>query len=192
MKNLRIVSSLLALSLIMAFGLSSCSKKTAVTKGSTELSIPFEGSKYRSDKDNFRARGTGTSPDLSTSKKIAMQNARTEMASNIESVIKSVTDQYTNQRTFTDAQEFSSRFEELSRNVVNQSLTGVRVMDEKVFQLADGRYQYWVALEMNKDNLNNSIADRVSREAALRQDYDKAKFTEIFDREMEELSRQRP
>lgn len=184
------VFSLLLVAGVMSF--SSCNKKSAVTSSAKEVSIPFDGSKYRSDKDYFRARGTGTSPDLSTSKKIAMQNGRTEMAASIEAVLKAVTDQYTNQRTFSNAQEFNSRFEELSRTVVNQTLNDVRVMDEKAFEQEDGRFQYWVALEMSREALSKSINDRVSREDALRQDFDRQKFQEIFDAEMNKLRQERP
>ena len=92
------------------------SKKTTVQKetGAVEITVPFSGKEFRSDENYFRAKQIGKSPDLATAKKIAFQNAKSEMASNINSTVKKVTDQYTNQRTVGNAQEFENKFEEYS------------------------------------------------------------------------------
>ena len=70
-------------------------KATPVSKetGAVEISVPFSSKEYRSDENNFRAKQVGKSPDISTAKKIAFQNAKSEMAGNINSVMKRVTDQ---------------------------------------------------------------------------------------------------
>src|SRR6478752_9673656 len=76
-------------------------KATPVQKetGAVEISVPFSSKEYRSDENTFRAKQVGKSPDLATAKKIAFQQARAEMAANIQATVKRVTDQYTNQRT---------------------------------------------------------------------------------------------
>jgi len=93
------------------------SKKTSVQKetGAVEITVPFSAKEFRTDENNFRAKQVGKSPDLATAKKIAFQNAKSEMASNINSTVKKVTDQYTNQRTVGNTQEFENKFEELTR-----------------------------------------------------------------------------
>ena len=47
----------------------------------------------------------GKSMDLATSKKIAIMNAKTELAGIVNSTMKTVTDQYTNQRTVGNNQQ---------------------------------------------------------------------------------------
>lgn len=53
------------------------------------------------------------------------------MAANINATVKRVTDQYTNQRTVGNAQEFENKFEELSREVVNLEMSNVQELGQK-------------------------------------------------------------
>jgi hypothetical protein len=174
------------------FLIQSCgnSKKLSKTEGRKEIETPFSANKYKSDKNHFRAKNYGKSPDLGTAKKIAMQNAKSEIASNIQSTIKTVTDNYTNQRTIGSKQEFENKFEELSRNVVNQKLSNIHVIDEKTFELKDGKYEYWVALEISKDALIEGINDQISKNKKLQLDYDKHKYEETFNKEMEKFEQE--
>ena len=117
-----------------------------------------------------------------------MNNAKSEMASNIQSMIKKVTDQYTNQRTAGKDQEYENKFEELGREVTNQSLANVVVKDEKVFQESNGSYTYWVALEADKKEVFKQLDTQISADKKLQVDYDKQKFQNIFDAEMKKAA----
>ena len=165
-------------------------KQTSVQKetGAVEISVPFSGKEYRSDENNFRAKQTGKSPDLATAKKIAFQNARAEMAGNINSTVKRVTDQYTNQRTVGNTQEFENKFEELAREVVNMEMSNVKEIGEKIFKEPDGAYSYWIAIEADKKSVFDKLDSRISSDAKLKLDYDKQKFQQIFDAEMKKMA----
>jgi hypothetical protein len=83
-------SNLLLIPAIAVLTLAGCkSKKQPIQKetGAIEISVPFSTKEFRSDEDNFRAKQVGKSPDLATAKKIAFQNAKSEMAANINSTI---------------------------------------------------------------------------------------------------------
>ncbi len=166
------------------------SQKLEKTSGAVEISVPFSESKYKTDKDFFRSKNIGKSIDLATSKKIALQNAKSELAGNIQSIMKAVTDQYTNSRKVDDKENFENKFEELSRDVVNQTLSDVRVMDEKTFKETDGKYSYWVAIETSKQSILEGVTAKVSKNEKLQLDYDKKKFEEIFNSEMEKMSKE--
>jgi len=176
--------------------ITSCkSKKAAVTavpvakqEGLIEISTPFDSKEYRSDEENFRSKQSGKSPDLATAKKIAYQNSRAEMAANINAVVKRVTDQYTNQRTVGNKQEFENKFEELAREVVNLEMSNVKELGQKTFQdPSDRSYIVWIALEANKKGVFDKIDVKISSDAKLKLDYDKQKFQAIFDSEMKKL-----
>ena len=176
--------------------ITSCkSKKAVVTavpvakqEGLIEISTPFDSKEYRSDEENFRSKQSGKSPDLATAKKIAYQNSRAEMAANINAVVKRVTDQYTNQRTVGNKQEFENKFEELSREVVNLEMSNVKELGQKTFQdPSDKAYIVWIALEANKTGVLDKINQKISSDAKLKLDYDKQKFQAIFDSEMKKL-----
>jgi hypothetical protein len=161
-----------------------CKGTKSVQSDSTEVSVPLSGKEFRTDKDFFRASQSGKSPDLATAKKIALQNAKTELAGNIQSLMKAVTENYTNQRTVADKQEFENKFEENARAVVNQTLNDVKIIGEKVFREKDGKYTYYVAIEMSKEPVVNNVADRISKDAKLQLDFDKHQFQKVFDEEM--------
>lgn len=184
--------------ILIGFSLATTSCKSKKTTpsidkqtGAIEIAVPFSTTAYQSDKENFRAKSSGNSMDLTTSKKIALQNAKSEMAGLIQTTIKKVTEQYTNQRQVSSTQEFSNKFEEMAREVTNQDLTDVRVIGEKIFQEPNKNYTYWVAIEANKQSILAGIDKGISKNAKLQQDYDKKKFEEIFNQEMEKLARER-
>lgn len=165
-------------------------KQTPVQKdtGAIEISVPFSTKEFRSDGDYFRAKQVGKSPDMATAKKIAFQNAKAEMAGNINSTIKRVTDQYTNQRTVGNTQEFENKFEELAREVVNMEMSNVKEIGEKIFKETDGAYSYWIAIEAGKKEVFDKLDARISNDAKLKLDYDKQKFQQIFDAEMKKMA----
>src|SRR6476661_7860725 len=182
---------LLLIPAVAALALTGCKSKksTPVQKetGAVEISVPFSGKEFRSDENYFRAKQVGKSPDLATAKKIAFQNAKAEMAGNINSTVKRVTDQYTNQRTVGNTQEFENKFEELSREVVNLEMSNVKEIGEKIFKEPDGSYTYWIAIEAGKKEVFDKIDARISSDAKLKLDYDKQKFQQIFDAEMKKM-----
>ena len=182
---------------VIVIALASCkSKKNAATPiekstGAVEITVPFSTKEFYSDNDNFRAKSSGSSPDLQTAKKIALQNAKSEMAGLIQSTIKKVTDQYTSQRTVGNETEFNNKFEELAREVTNQELVDVKMIGEKLFKETNGSHTYWVAIEANKQAVLNGINKGLANNKKIEQDYDKKKFEEIFNAEMDKLAKER-
>jgi hypothetical protein len=184
-------TKLLLIPAIAVLALTACkAKKKPIQKetGAVEISVPFSTKEYRTDENAYRAKQMGKSPDLATAKKIAFQNAKSEMASNIQSMIKKVTDQYTNQRSVGNAQEYENKFEEMAREVVNLQLSNVTEIGEKIFKETDGGYTYWIAIEANKKEVFDKIDQKISSDAKLKLDYDKQKFQQIFDQEMKKLA----
>lgn len=185
-------SKLLLIPAIAVLALSACKakKSTPIQKetGAVEISVPFSSKEYRSDENAFRAKQSGKSPDMATAKKIAFQNARNEMAANINATVKRVTDQYTNQRTVGNTQEFENKFEELAREVVSLQMGNVKEIGEKIFKETDGSFTYWIAIEAGKKEVFDKIDSKISNDAKLKLDYDKQKFQQIFDAEMKKLA----
>ena len=172
---------------------SSCKtpQKLEKTTGAVKITEPFSDSKYKTDKDFFRAKQSGNVQDLATAKKMALLNAKSELAGNIKAIIKRVTDQYTNTRKVGDKKDFENKFEELAREVVDQTLTDVRVMDEEIYKETDGSYTYWVAIETSKEPVLDAVTAKISKNEKLQLDYDKKKFEDIFNAEMEKMSNER-
>lgn len=186
-------TQLLLIPALAVLALTGCKSKKAVTvekqTGLIEVSTPFDSKEYRSDENTFRSKQSGKSPDQATAKKIAYQNARAEMAGNINATVKRVTDQYTNQRTVGNTQEFENKFEELSREVVNLEMSNVKEIGQKTFtDPSDKSWTVWIALEADKKSVFDKIDAKISSDAKLKLDYDKQKFQQIFDAEMKKLA----
>ena len=189
-KNLlKVVSATAILGLIFAFG--SCKSGSLGNPNGVEVNTPCSDDEYHSDKNYFRATGISTSADQSFSKRKAKMDAAANLAQSINQTIKTVSDRYTNERQFNEESEFEEKFEQLTRNVVNQEKNNVATVCTKTF-LKDGKYVTYVAVEVAKDELLNNISNQLSKDKKLQMDYDKMKYEEIFNQEMTKLEEGRP
>mgnify|MGYP007096466174 CR=1 FL=1 len=63
-------------------------------------------------------------------------------------------------------------------------------IDEKIFKETDGRFSYWVAIETSKESILDGVVSKISKNEKLQLDYDKKKFEEVFNSEMEKMSKE--
>ncbi len=148
-----------------------------------EVNVPLSEAQYKSDASCWRAVQNGKSTDLSIAKKIAVQNARTELASTVQGTIRAVIENYARNTINGDANEAMSQFNELSRTVVSQKLAGSGVVAEKV--LKDGnQYLYFVCVEMSKDAMKEELANQLAQKKILDVDFNRAQFEKVYNEEM--------
>lgn len=188
------VASIAFMGLMLMGGLGACkSKKKAAEaakppSGETEVKVLCSGPEFFTDEKNFRANNLGESMDQATAKKKALSNARADMASAINTQVKSVIDNYVNSREMNNKEEMAERFEGLTREVVDQKLTGTRTICEKMMKVdGTGNYKCYVAIELSAQDLLAAYNERLSKDERLRIDYDYEKFKETFDQEMEKM-----
>lgn len=182
MKNLMRLSSMLAI--VAAVLIAGCKSKQPMPEGEKEVVVPCSGPDYFTNNKVFRANSIGESMDQVTSKKKALTNARNELAQSIQTTVKTVTDNYTNSREMNRREELEQRFEQLNREVVDQTLQGVRTICEKLVQTKEGNYKTYVAIELSADELVKQYNERLSKDERLKIDYDYEKFKKTFDEEM--------
>lgn len=162
-------------------------KEASAPKGETEVVVPCSGTDYFTTAKVFRSNSIGESQDQVASKKKALANARNELAASISTTVKSVTDNYLNSREMNNREEVEERFEQLGREVVDQKLTGVRTICEKLVRTEAGTYKTYIAIELSAADLVASYNEKLSKDERLKIDYDYEKFKETFDKEMEKL-----
>lgn len=183
----------LLLSLLLGFG--SCKSKEKVASQSATQSeigtilenMPCEDA-GRSDKNYFRASSMSTSSDLQLAKEKALLLAKQRLVTLINSNTKSVTDRYVNEREIGDAAEFEQKFENLTREVADETLNNIVVTCEKSSVLPNRQYRAFIAIEVSKEDIINGFSRKVSRDDKLQLDYDKKKFEEIYNQEMEKMA----
>lgn len=163
-------------------------KKEKLPTGETEVIVPCSGSEFFTSAQYFRANSIGESQDQVTSKKKALTNARNELAQSIQTTVKTVTDNYVNSREFNNKEELEERFESLNREVVDQTLAGVRTLCEKLVRTEQGAYKTYIAIELSAEELVAKYNERLSTDERLRIDYDYEKFKETFEQEMQRMA----
>lgn len=187
MKTLFRLSTFVAL--VGAVVLVGCKKAEKLPKGEEEVNIPCSGPDYFTSNKVFRANSLGESQDLVTSKKKALTNARNDLAQAISTTVKTVTDNYVNSREMNNKEDVEERFESLNREVVDQTLTGIRTICEKQVKTSSGAFKTYIAIELSADELVKQYNERLSKDERLKIDYDYEKFKETFDKEMEKRSK---
>lgn len=165
-----------------------CKGKEKLPAGEKEVSIPCSGPDYFTSNKFFRANSLGESSDLVVSKKKAMDNARAELAAAIQSTVKTVTDNYVNSREFNNKEDLEERFEQLNRTIVDQTLSGIKMICEKQVQVDKGGYRTYVAIELSASDIVQQYTENLSKDQRLKIDYDYEKFKETFDKEMDKMS----
>jgi hypothetical protein len=162
-----------------------CKSKPKTPDGEKEIVVPCSGPDFFTTTKVFRSNSIGESMDQVTSKKKALTNARNELAQSIQTTVKTVTDNYTNSRSMNRKEELEQKFEQLNREVVEQTLQGVRTICEKLVQTKEGNYKTYVAIELSADDLVKQYNERLSKDERLKIDYDYEKFKDTFNQEME-------
>ena len=192
--NTKRFSGITIVVLIALVGFNSCKSKEKVATnsevGQILEALPCE-KEGRSDKNYFRASAMATSSDLSLAKEKALLAAKQRLVTLINSNTKTVTDRYVNEREFGDASEFEQKFENLTREVADETINNVVVTCEKASVLDNGKYRGFISVEVSKEDIKNGIDRELSKNAKLQVDYDKAKFEEIFNEEMNKMAEER-
>jgi len=186
MKKLNYVSLVV---LIAAALIAGCKGKDKIPAGEKEVVVPCSGPDFFTTAKFFRSNSIGESQDQVTSKKKALTNARNELAQAINTTVKTVTDNYVNSREMNNKEEVEERFESLNREVVDQSLSGIRTLCEKLVKTDQGTYKTYVAIELSAEELVSKYNERLSKDERLKIDYDYEKFKETFDKEMEKMGK---
>lgn len=177
---------LLAVGAMLVSGCKS-KEKTKAPKGEVEVVIPCSGPDFFTTNKAFRANSIGESQDQQTAKKKALANARNELAQAIQTTVKTVTDNYVNSREMNNREEIEERFESLNREVVNQTLSGIRTICEKNMLTQQGTYKSYIAIELSADELVSKYNETLSKDERLKIDYDYEKFKETFNQEMDKM-----
>jgi hypothetical protein len=193
MKTMKFTSILMMAALSTFVLISGCKSKEKVAKtpGEELIEVHCSGPEFFANAEYFRANQVGESQDQATAKKKALSNARADLASSVQTTIKGVIDNYVNSRELNNTEEVEERFESLTREVINQKLTGVKTICEKTARTTAGTYKTYIAIELAGDELMNAMNERLSNDDKLKIDYDYEQFKKTFNEEMKKMESER-
>lgn len=151
----------------------------------TKVKEPFSSSKYESNNRWFRAVGKGLSVKDNVAKGKADIEAKRELAQQVQTTVKVVTDQFLADTQTANGSEINDKFQTLIREVTNTEIGDLRkIGEEKYF---DGEnYTVYIAYEIKKNAMLRFLKKKAKTDAKI----DKVtadKMAEILDREIERL-----
>jgi len=155
--------------------LSSCGSKTKAPKGETELVLPC--SEFKSDRKTFRVYSFGESMDMNV--------AKTDLAGMISTTMKVVGDNYVKSMEVNNVEEVLERFEENARTVIDQELSGVLVVCDRLMKVEKtDKFKYYIAIELDGDKIVKNYYKALSKNEKIMVDYNYERFKETFEKEM--------
>ncbi len=185
-RNLFIICSVALAVLAVSCSSTKKTTRTNAPEGMVEQTMPFSEAKYRSDANAYRAVQSGVSTEMSMAKKIAIQNARQEIAATVQTDLSSVIENYAKSRKLPSQElpSYEEHMTELTYSVVQQTLSGITLVEEKLFKESNGAYRHFVCMELSKEDLKNGILDKIKKDEKLSSDFEFEEFKKIYEQKL--------
>lgn len=146
---------------------------------------PFSGSKYESSNRWFRAVGKGVSSRDNIAEGKADIEAKRELAQQVQTTVKVVTDQYLADTQTENGSEINDKFQTLIREVTNTTIGDLRkIGQEKYFNGEE--YTVYIAYEIKKNAMLRFLKKKAKADAKI-DEATRATIEAILDKEIERL-----
>ncbi|MFN8699256.1 MAG: hypothetical protein ACK500_08715 [Flavobacteriales bacterium] len=174
----------LALALLVSLVFASCK---STSPAGERMKEPFSGGKYESSGRFFRATGKGDSQDENVAKNKADLQAKKELAQQVETRMKVVTDQYLAETEVNGNSELNDKFQSLIREVTNTQIADLRkIGEEKYYNAEEKRFTVYIAYEIHKRDMYRFMKRQAKLDAKLNEAERKA-IEEIIDEELAKI-----
>lgn len=147
---------------------------------------PMTGGKYESNDRYFRAVGKGDSQDENIAKSKADLQAKKELAQQVGTTMKVVTDQYLHENAGASGSEINDKFQTLIREVTNTDMADLRKIDEQKYYNAESVYTVYIAYEIHKRDMYRFMKRQAKLDARMNEAERKA-IEDILDEELKKI-----
>ena len=79
---------------------------------------------------------------------------------------------------------------ELTYAIVKQSVSGMTLVDEKLFKEANGDYRHYVCMELSKSEMKDRVLDQMQKDEKLMSDFEFDQFKKLYEQKLAEYSQQ--
>ena len=170
-----------AIAIAAALLLAACGgSKTSL--GEVEVNVPEWYANPPQTSDNA-VYGTAheTAKNMQTAVEKAKHTATVDLASKYETKVQAMTKSFKEELTG-DEREL---FETVSKTVINTSVMGVQVKEQKIMQAPDGTFGVYVLLEMPLGDANKAFLAKLKEQEALRTKIEASKAFKELEAEIE-------
>lgn len=134
----------------------SCKSQPAIFAGGDYCSCTDGG-----DNDQVICYSTiAESIDVSMSKKKAMSDARAGLASLVQTYVKTMMNNFNTSNKKNTTELLDSKYREATQEVINQTLSDIKIVCDKLSRTQDGKYVTSVRLEVKKAGIKKSAEDK--------------------------------
>jgi hypothetical protein len=140
-----------------------CSSKSPLGE---KVKEPFQGPQYESNNRFFRGVGKGSSIKDNIARSKADLDAKTQLAGQVETNIKNVSDQYLAQTENADAADVADKFQSLSRQVMNTQMADLRKIGEEKYSNGTD-YTVFIAYEIKKNAMFRFMKKQAKTDARI-------------------------
>ncbi len=131
--------------------------------------------KCKSNQDYFRAIGYGKSSNINIARKIALLNAKSDIASSVKTSFSKTTELYLEESKTTEKEALQSKFEENQKEIVEQELQNLNIVEENQKQTEKG-FEFWICIEMPKKKLIDTFITNTKTAIS----FDAKRYNDIF------------
>ena len=125
---------------------------------------------------------------MQQARKMAANNARTELATMVSATVKRVVDNYTSEYIAGENSDFNQKVQDIARTVVNQLLVGTPITCEGTLPgNTPGNTICYACVELTGKSVLDGIANKISSDEKLRTDFEYEKFKKVLEEEMSKL-----
>jgi hypothetical protein len=185
LKKFSVITLLAMFAVLSACSLHAQGKKKLLGKRVKE---PF--SDVRSDKKFFRVVANSESPRNDIAKQRSETAAKAKLGGLISTTVKQVTDQYVEQLSVANKTEVNEKYQAMTRTVTNQTLTGIVIKDQEcLYKKKEEMWNCYTVIELSKEEFQEAQDKAISKDDKLKLSYDRKKYEETFDKEMDKLEK---
>lgn len=181
-KNIKSFCIVLAAGAALLF--SACGAGKSATK-TVEVNMPC-AEYMRSTTGQIRANGKGESMDQQMAGDMARTNALEQLASKINTSVKSLTESFALSHKVNDKEEFERKMGRLITTSVNQAISDYRTVCEKytLTTRPDGSefYTCYYVVEIGKEDVTSMFYNTLSSDGSLNFNYEYEKFKMEMDK----------
>jgi len=163
----------------------SCSRKAY--QGDVEVKVPCQSKEVRGNKTSLRALGEGYSSSQSIARDNALVKARGRLAASLQTLVKSVSDNFLSSYTNEIGDKSRERFLSLTRQVVKTNMRGSKITCDKLMRTPEGKFRCYILLEIKADDILNSYETNINQDEQLRTDFEYEKFKKAFNEEFQKF-----
>ena len=146
---------------------------------------PFQGNAFESSNRFFRATGKGESSEDNIARGKADIEAKAQLAGQVNTTMKQVTDQYLGQTENTEAADVADKFQSLVRQVMNTDLADLRkIGEQKYFDEKENEYTVFIAYEIKKNAMLRFMKKQAKVDKTVNE-RQRALIEKIIDEEIE-------